>query len=122
MNYASSLATFGDLERFEEARSLLRKTMPVARRVLSESDELSIRMRSLYAQSLYMGDGATLDDLRESVARLEELTRTTRRVLGDSHPLVDDIKRDLQRSRTALRASETQPPKTFAPGWLDGPS
>ena len=96
--------------------------MPVARRVLSESDELSIRMRSLYAQSLYMGDGATLDDPRESVARLEELTRTTRRVLGDSHPLVDDIKRDLQRSRTALRASETQPPKTFAPGWLDGPS
>ena len=36
VNYASSLAT--GLKRFEEARSLLRKTIPVARRVLGNSN------------------------------------------------------------------------------------
>ena len=55
---------FKSLERFEEAKSLLRKTMPVARRVLGESHELTLKMRWIYAAALYRDDGATLDDLR----------------------------------------------------------
>ena len=43
-NYALCL---GQLNRFEEAKSLLRKTMPVARRVIGESRmEVTLRMRS----------------------------------------------------------------------------
>ena len=35
-----------------------------------------------YAQALYKDPGATLDDLREAVAELEDTERTARRVLG----------------------------------------
>ena len=42
MNYAISLLP---LDRFEEVKSLLRKTIPMARRVLGESDETTLRMR-----------------------------------------------------------------------------
>ena len=53
-NYASS---FARRERYAEARSLLRKTMPVARRVLGESHELTLRIRTKYAVALYADDG-----------------------------------------------------------------
>ena len=43
-NYATSL--FG-LGRFEEAKSLVRKTMPVARRILGENEQLVLMMRSI---------------------------------------------------------------------------
>ena len=103
-NYANSLA---HLDRFEEAKSLLRKTMPVARRVLGKGHEVTLTMRWIYAQSLYEDAGATLDDLREAVTTLEETERIARRVLGGAHPLTTDIERALQNARAALRARET---------------
>ena len=44
--------TLGGLKRFEEAKSLLRKTIPVARRVLGESHDLTLRMKRNYAAVL----------------------------------------------------------------------
>ena len=44
--------TLGDLKRFEETKTLLRQTLPVARRVLGESHELTLRMRWAYAIAL----------------------------------------------------------------------
>ena len=41
-----------DLQRYEEAKSLLRKTVSVARRVLGENNELTLRLRSNYAEAL----------------------------------------------------------------------
>ena len=65
----------------------MRKTIPVARRVLGESHETTLRMRRLtYALALYNDPGATLDDLREAVTTLEETERIARRVLGATHP------------------------------------
>ena len=64
-------------------------------------------MRTLYAAALYEDDRATLDDLRESVATLEELARTARRVLGGSHPVTGGMEDDLRKSRAALRDRET---------------
>ena len=43
-------------------------------------------MRWNYARALYEDVGATLDDLREAVATLEDTERTARRVLGGAHP------------------------------------
>ena len=103
-NYALSLVK---IDHFEEAKSLLRKTIPVARRVLGESDHLTLSMRSLYAKGLYEDAGATLDDLRESVTTFEDVERTTRRIFGGAHPLVGGIARDLQGARAALHARET---------------
>ena len=48
-NYANLLV---DLKRFEEAKSLLLKATPLARRVFGESHELTLKMRWIYAQTL----------------------------------------------------------------------
>ena len=91
-------------ERFEEAETLLRKTIPVARRVLGESRELTLLMRWIYAQTLYKDDGATLDDLREAVMTLEDTNRIARRVMGGAHPLAVAIERDLRAARQRQEA------------------
>ncbi len=102
-NYASLL---NELKRFEEAKSLLRRMTPVARRVLCEEDRLTIKMKSLYAYSLYSDPGATLDGLREAVTTLEETTRIARRVLGGAHPFTVEIEGNLRDSRAVLSARE----------------
>ena len=94
------------LSRFEEAKSLLLKTIPVAQRVLGDFDALTLRMKWTYAQSLYMDAGATLDDLSEAVTRLEDTERTARRVLGGAHPIVVGIGISLREARAALAARE----------------
>ena len=42
---ATTRVPYSSLERYEEAKSLLRKTMPVARRVLGENHDLTLKMR-----------------------------------------------------------------------------
>ena len=105
-NYATSLIS---LERFEEAKVLLRKTMPVARRVLGEGCEATLIIRLNYAKAFYRDTGATHDDLREAVTTLEELETTARRVLGGSYPTTVTIEASLQDARAlaALRACKT---------------
>jgi hypothetical protein len=105
-NYAFSLA---ELKRFEEARSLSRRMLPVARRVLGESDEITLKMRRAYATALYYDEGATLDDLREAVTTLEDVERIARRVFGGSHPFTTATEAILQNARDILRARETPP-------------
>ena len=98
-----------DLERFEEAKSLLRKMMPIARRVLGESHELTFQMRCSYANVLCDDPGATIDDIREAVTTFEETERIARRVFGGAHPLTTAIERNLRRGRDTLRAREPPP-------------
>ena len=98
------------LERLKEAKALLRRTIPVARRVLRDSNNTTLRMRSNYAKALYKDDASTLDDLRKAVTMLEETAPTARRVLGSAHPLVMSIERSLRDARVALRARETPSP------------
>ena len=61
LNYASILDS---LRSYKEAKKVLRKMTPVARRVLGDCNDLTLRMRCLYATALYLDEGATLDDLR----------------------------------------------------------
>ena len=105
-NYAYSL---NSLLRFEEARSLIRKTIPVARRVLGDGHILTLKMRKVYAKALFFDGSATLDDLREAVTTLEDIERIARRVLGGAHPLTEEIEEDL-RDAQALRAREAPSP------------
>ena len=105
-NYAKSLI---DTLRFTEAKNLLRKKRPVARRSLGENDETTLRMRWYYAVALYMEPGAALDDLREAATTLEELEPYARRVLGGAHPLAEGIEQCLGEARAALNAREPPP-------------
>ena len=107
LNYAGSLLV---LQRFEEAKEYLREKVPLARSALGENNEITIRMRWIYATALYKAAAATLDDLREAVATLEEIERIARRVFGGAHPTTALIEASLGESRAALRARETPSP------------
>ena len=104
INYAISLH---DLRRFHEAKAILRKTIPVVRRVLGDSHEITFQVRWIYAWALYKDSGATLDNVREAVTTLGESEPIARRVLGGAHPTTRGIERTLRDARAALRARET---------------
>ncbi|CAH0366653.1 unnamed protein product [Pelagomonas calceolata] len=110
-NYALSLFS---AERSEEAKSVLRKMMPVARRTLGESDQLALSMRWCYAGALYGDPGATLAELREAVETLESVAPLWRRVFGDSHPetprIHDALANARERFARAAAASESESP------------
>ena len=89
---------------------MFRNTIPVAQRFIGESDRVMLMIKMAYAETLYKDADATLDDLREAVATLEDTTRAARRVLGGAHPITVDIEANLQLARAALRARETPSP------------
>jgi len=107
VNYAGSLM---HLERFEEARSLLRETIPAARRVLREGHRVTLIMRNIYSKALYYDTDATLDDLREAVTTLEDVERIAQRVLGPANPTTVGLEKSLRAARAALRAREAPTP------------
>ena len=84
----------------------MRRTLPVAKRVVGKNDETTLRMQWAYARALYEDPAATLDDLREAVTTLEDTERTARRVLGGAHPITEEMEDDFQNARAALRARE----------------
>ena len=100
-------STLCELRRFEETKALMRRIMPVARRVLGESNETTLKMLWIHAEMLYKDDSATLSDLRKAVTMLEDAGRIARRVFGGTHPLTTGIEGELQDARAALRARET---------------
>ena len=104
LNYAVSLL---GLKRFVEAKELVRKTMPVARRVLGEAHRLTLKMRWIYALALYKDPAASLDYLREAVTTLEDTERIARRVFGGTHPLLVNVEGHLRCARETLRARKT---------------
>ena len=65
-------------------------------------------MRWGYAEALCGDPNATLDDVREAVTTLEETTRTARRVLGASHPLLGITEPCLQEARRVLHVREAR--------------
>jgi hypothetical protein len=105
LNYGDSLLS---LERFKEAKALMHRFLPVARRILGDSHNLTLEMRWLYAETLYKDAGATLDDVREAVTTLEDIEPIARRVLGGAHPRTMAIERTLQKARAASEAKATE--------------
>jgi len=98
------------LLHFEEAKALLRKTIPATSRVLGEGHRLPLKMKGCYAEAIYRDPAATLEDLREAVTTFEDTERIARRVLGGEHPLTKSFGKSLRNSRAALAARETPPP------------
>ena len=106
-NYAHCLLA---LQHYAEAKGLLRKIVPVARRVLGDSHQTTLLMRWSYAEALYKDGSGSLGELREAVTTLEEIERVEQRVLGGAHPTTLGVEDELRDARAALRANEeTQP-------------
>jgi len=61
-NYAALLK---ELKHFTLARSVLHKAIPVARRILGASHQITITMRTQSAATFLHNPGATLDEIRE---------------------------------------------------------
>ena len=97
--YEDPAATLDDLR---EAVKTLEDTVRVARRVLGEKNDITLRMRWNYARALYLNPAATLDDLHEAETTLEDVERIARRVLGGSHPMTEDIDHDMRNARSKL--------------------
>ena len=57
-----------------------------------------------YANALFKDDGATLDDLRESVETLESVAKSWKQVFGQSHPETPKVQSALKHARKALAA------------------
>ena len=99
-------ASLNALQRFKEAKPLLRRTVPVARRVLGEGHGVTLRMRHCYARALHDDPAATRDDLREAATTLEDAERTARRVFGGAHPLTLMTESTLRNARVVLAARD----------------
>jgi hypothetical protein len=103
-NYANNLLY---LERFQEAKLVLRKLLPVVPRVAGECNELTLSVRAHYAMAIYDDDDAAIGDLREALTTLEETSRTARRVFGGAHPLAKTIGTHLRNARARFSARDT---------------
>ena len=102
--YASTLVK---LEHCQEAKALLRPYQSVARRILGDSNDITLTMRQTYARALFTDQNATFADVREAVATLEDVERIARRVFGGSHPDVVWMDQNLRLMRKSLSARET---------------
>ena len=102
--YAASLK---DQQRFEEAKSLLRKKMPLARRTLGAEHDLTLNFRDIYAQCLYRDPGASRDDVAEAIEIFEDVQRRARRVFGAGHPNWRYLPRELTAARVKLASFDT---------------
>ena len=80
----------------------MRKTMPVARRVLGENRDLMLMMRWAYGKALCEDDSATLDDLHEAVSTLESVARLWTRIFGEAHPETPKVQGALEVAREKL--------------------
>ena len=77
--------TLLDLRRFEEAKKVLRKVTPVARRILGTEHELSLSLREDLSRATLDGESSA-EEKRQALRMLEDVAGVMRRVLGPAHP------------------------------------
>ena len=94
-NYAMHLI---DARRFKEAKKILRKRIPVARRVLGPEHDLTMSMREDLCRATLDGDSAA-NEKREALRTLEDTVGLMRRVLGAQHPEAQRAQKTLESYR-----------------------
>ena len=101
-NYALSLLA---LRRFAEAKRVLRKVAPVARRVLGDSNDLTLSLREDLSRATLDGESSA-EEKRQALQMLEDTVAVMRRVLGPAHPDTLHAQSELKmyRSRRKSRA------------------
>ena len=103
-NYAVVLL---DLDRHAEAKALIRKTMPVARRTLGAEHDLTLNFRDVYGRCLCRDPGASRDDVAEAIEIMDDVQRRARRVFGPGHPNWNTLPQELTAAREKLASFDT---------------
>ena len=115
MNMAAAMigmpqgATVHERVHIREAKKFLLEQLPLAQRVLGAEDRVTLGIRREYARALYVDEKASPDELRESEEILDDLCRTSRRVLGPIHDQTHLALEELVRARkrrAEVRAGE----------------
>ena len=75
-----------DLKRYEEARSIQRKIIPVALRILGAENDTTLLLLRTNVRSVYSDPKATLADLRQTERSMRDVLQRTRQIYGASHP------------------------------------
>jgi hypothetical protein len=98
VNLAAGLIQLG---RIADARSFLseNKCVAVAKRCLGPDHDLTLKLRLCESGAVAHDDTASLDELKQAVATMEDVCKRARRVLGSEHPLTDVY----QRKRDSVR-------------------
>ena len=94
-NYAMVLL---ELQSFEEAKKVLRRTVPVARRVLGAEHALTLSLREDLSRAT-LGGASSAEEKREALRILEEVAGVMRRVFGPAHPETLRAQRQLEHYR-----------------------
>ena len=92
-----------------EAKRFLLELLPRAQRALGAEDRVTLGIRREYARALYVDEKASPDELRESEEILDDLCRTSRRVLGPIHEQTHLALEELvaaRKRRAEVRAGE----------------
>ena len=92
------------LGRYAEMADFVRPETALARRVLGDEHEITLRLRYHYAQGRLEGAAATgisLADFAEAKADIEDVHLRTKRIFGASHPLTYHTTQLLARFRSA---------------------
>lgn len=96
-NYAIFLI---DLKRFEEAKGVLRKAIPVAHRIHGTDHTRTLSLREDFARATLYG-GSSPEEKREALRMLEDTLGVIRRVLGAQHPETRRVQHELDRHQEA---------------------
>jgi hypothetical protein len=91
-----------DLEQFDEAKAFLEDRIPEAIRALGKNNEYTFRLQRMYAQCLFLNDGASRSDLTEAISKLEDLDRRQTRIYGAAHPQTCATRSCLEAARKQL--------------------
>ena len=92
-NYVINLL---ELERLEEAKRLLRKVIPVARRVLGNEHDLTLSLCEDLSRATLLDGESSAEKKREALRTLEDTLGIMRRVLGPQHPDTQRAQADLE--------------------------
>ena len=84
-----------ELQRFEEAKKILRRTVPVARRVFGTEHALTLSLREDLSHATLDGESSA-EEKREALRMLEDTAAVMRRVLGPAHPDTLRVQKNLE--------------------------
>ena len=91
-----------DLKRYEEARSIQRKVIPAALRILGPENDTTLLLLRTNVRSVYSDPKATLADLRQAERSMRDVLQKTRRIYGVSHPDTETCERFMHNVKEIL--------------------